>query len=66
MNLPETTADKAEPPRVPKTVALLMLIIIVCLAVLAVFANVQRFRRSDVEVVGARLVASPTPQAHER
>ena len=66
MNLPETTADKAKPPRVPKTAALLMLIIIVCLAMLALFANLQRFRHGDVEAVGVRLVASPTPQAQER
>jgi hypothetical protein len=63
VNLPETTAEKPEPPRVSKTAALLMLIIIVCLAMLAVFANLQRFRRGDVEAVAVRPAASPTPQA---
>ncbi len=43
-----------------------MLIIIVCLAMLAVFANLQRFRRGDVESVAVRPAASPTPQAQER
>jgi hypothetical protein len=66
VNLPETRAEKSEPPRVSKTAALLMLIIIVCLAILAVFANLQRFRRGDVEAVGVKPAASPTPQAAER
>jgi hypothetical protein len=66
VNLPETTAEKSEPAGVSKTAALLMLIIIVCLAMLAVFANLQRFRRGDVEAVTVRPAASPTPQAQER
>ena len=45
---------------------MLMLIIIVCLAMLAVFANLQRFRRGDVESVVVRPTASLTPQAQER
>jgi hypothetical protein len=40
-----------------------MLIIIVCLTILAVFANVQRLRRGEVEVVAVRSASSPTPQA---
>ena len=66
VNLPQTTAQKSEPPRVPNIAALLMLIIIVCLATLAVFANLQRFRRSDVESVVVRPAASATPQTQER
>jgi hypothetical protein len=66
VNLPETRAEKSEPPGVPKTAALLMLIIIVCLAMLAVFANLQRFRHGDAEAVAVRPAASPTPHAQER
>jgi len=66
VNLPETTAEKSEPPRVSKTAALMMLIVIACLAMLAVFANVQRLRRGDVETVSIRPAASPTPRAQER
>jgi hypothetical protein len=39
-----------------------MLIIIGALALLAVFANVQRFRHADLEKVEVRLPSSPTPQ----
>jgi len=66
VNLPETTAEKSEPPRVSKTAAMLMLIIIVCLAMLAVFANFQRFQRGDVESVVVRPAAWPTPRTQER
>jgi len=66
VNLPETTAEKPEPPHVSKTAAMLMLIIIVCLGMLAVFANLQRFRRDEVEAVVVRPTASPSPQAQER
>jgi hypothetical protein len=41
-----------------------MLVIIGSLALLAIFANVQRFRRDDVEKVEVRLLSSPTPQPH--
>jgi hypothetical protein len=40
-----------------------MLIIVVCLAMLAVFANVERFRHGDAEVVVVRPASLPTPQA---
>ena len=66
MNLPETTAEKSEETRVSKTAALLMLIIVVCVAMLAVFANLHRFWRGDVESVVVRPAASPTPQTQER
>jgi hypothetical protein len=39
-----------------------MAVILICLAVLAVFANVQRFRRDANEVVAVKLTPSPTPQ----
>ncbi|HEY4273425.1 MAG TPA: hypothetical protein VGM65_15610 [Candidatus Udaeobacter sp.] len=41
----------------------MMLIIVVGLAMLAVFANVQRFRRGDVDTVVVRPATSPTPSA---
>ena len=66
MNLPETTAEKSEPTGVSKTAALLILTIIVCMAILAVFANLKRFRRGDVEAVAVRPAASTTPRAQQR
>jgi hypothetical protein len=41
-----------------------MLVVIGALALLAVFANLQRFRRGQVETVTVRAATSPTPQAH--
>jgi hypothetical protein len=41
-----------------------MLVIIGALALLAVFANLQRFRRGQVETVIVRAATSSTPQAH--
>ena len=62
MNLPEEGTEKSQPPRASKTAVLLMATIVICLAILAVFANLQRFRRDTVEVVKVRSTTSPTPQ----
>jgi hypothetical protein len=64
--MPKKAAEKSQSSRVSKTPFLLMLIIVVSLAMLAVFANVQRFRRGDVEAVVVRLATSPTPSAQGR
>jgi len=42
----------------------MMLVVIGTLALLAVFANVQRFRRGEVERVVVKVATSPTPQPH--
>jgi hypothetical protein len=65
VNLSETGAEKSQSYRVSKAPFLLMLLIVVCLAMLAVFANVQRFRRRDLEGAVVRLASLPTPQATE-
>jgi hypothetical protein len=39
-----------------------MTVIVICLAMLAVFANIQRFRRDVIEVVAVKSTTSPTPQ----
>jgi hypothetical protein len=39
-----------------------MVVIVICLAMLAVFANVQRFRRDAVEAIAVKSTASPKPQ----
>jgi hypothetical protein len=41
-----------------------MLVIIGTMTLLAIFANVQRFRRDDLEKIEVRLASSPTPQPH--
>lgn len=62
MNLPDENTEKSPTPRAPKMAVLLMAVIVICLAMLAVFANVQRSRRDAIEVIAAKLTASPTPQ----
>jgi hypothetical protein len=42
----------------------MMLVVIGALALLAVFANVLRFRRGEVETVVVKAAISPTPQSH--
>jgi hypothetical protein len=39
-----------------------MAVTVICLAILAVFANVQRFRRDAVELIAVKSTTSPTPQ----
>ena len=63
MNSPHPSAERHRSSRVPKNALAVMLVIIGALALLAIFANVQRFRRGHVETVAVRLAASPTPQA---
>ena len=62
MNLPDESTQKSPTHRAPKTAVLLMAVIVICLAMLAVFANVQRFRRDAIEVVSVKSTPSPTPQ----
>ncbi len=41
-----------------------MLVVLGTLALLAIFANVQRFQRGDVETVVVKPLISPTPQSN--
>jgi len=58
-------AGEAPPSsRVPKSGVVLMLIILGSMALLAVYANIQRFRREQVETVivtSATSPSAPTP-----
>jgi hypothetical protein len=62
VNLADERTEKSPTPRVPKTAILLMAVSVIGMAMLAVFANVQRFRRDAVEVVAVKSTTSPTPQ----
>ena len=64
MDLAESAAEKSQSSRVPKTAFLLMLVMVIGLLMLAVFANLQRFRRTDVETVATKPATSPVPSAH--
>ena len=62
MNLADESTGKSPTTRTPKTAVLLMAVSVISMAMLAVFANVQRFRRDAVEVVAVKSTTSPTPQ----
>jgi flagellar basal body-associated protein FliL len=63
VNAREPSVEKSGPSRVSKSAVVVMLIIIGTLALLAVFANMQRFGRGQVETVVARPATTPAPQA---
>jgi len=62
VNPPQQPAEKLQLPQVPRSVVVLMIIILASLALVAVFANIQRFRRSQIETVVVVPASSTTPQ----
>jgi cell division septal protein FtsQ len=62
VNPPQQPAEKLQSPQVPRSVVVLMIIIVASLALVAVFANIQRFRRSQIETVVVVPASSTTPQ----
>ena len=60
----------ADPPgeghssRLPRSAVVLMLIIAAAMAVLAIYANIQRFRQGRVETVIVTPATSPTAPTH--
>jgi len=51
VNEPQLRSEESKPARVPKNFLRLMLVIVIVLALLALYANVQRWRRSQLETV---------------
>jgi hypothetical protein len=62
VNPPQQPAEKLQSPQVPRSVVVLMIIILASLALVAVFANIQRFRRGQIETVVVVPASSTTPQ----
>jgi hypothetical protein len=62
VNQPQQPAEKLQSPHVPRSVVVLMIIILASLALVAVFANIQRFRRGQIETVVVVPASSTTPQ----
>lgn len=60
MNLPELVREKLRTPRPSKGLLVLMLVIVASMALVAIFANIQRLRRNQVETVVVRS-ATPLP-----
>ena len=49
------------PERVPPRGVLVIMIILLAFALIALYANVQKFRREKIETVTTTLLATPTP-----
>jgi hypothetical protein len=62
VNQPQQPAEKLQSPHVPRSVVVLMIIILASLALVAAFANIQRFRRGQIETVVVVPASSTTPQ----
>jgi cell division septal protein FtsQ len=62
MNAPAQPGEKRRSPQIPRSAVVLMIIILASLALVAVFANVQRLRRAEIETVVVVPANSTTPQ----
>jgi cell division septal protein FtsQ len=62
VNAPQQPVEKLQSPRVPRSAVVLMIVIVASLALVAVFANIQRLRRGQIETVVVVPATSTTPQ----
>jgi hypothetical protein len=62
VNAPPQPAEKLRSSQVPKSAVVLMIVIVASLALVAVFANIQRFRRGQIETIVVVPASSTTPQ----
>ncbi|HEU0274475.1 MAG TPA: hypothetical protein VFQ83_08120 [Candidatus Udaeobacter sp.] len=61
MNSSQKSAEKLRSTQVPQIAVVLMIIIIVSLTLVAVFANIQHFRRHQIETIVITPASSTTP-----
>ena len=62
VNSPQQSAEKLRSPQVPRSAVVLMIIILASLALVAIFANIQRLRRGQIETIVVVPASSTTPQ----
>jgi sensor domain CHASE-containing protein len=62
VNSPRQSPQKLRSPQVSKSVVVLMIIIVASLALVAIFANIQRLRRGQIETIVVVPASSTTPQ----
>jgi hypothetical protein len=60
MKMPEPS-ENAPSPKAPKAAVVMMVVILSGMALMAVFSNVQRWRRDKIETVIVTPVALPSP-----
>jgi hypothetical protein len=63
VNEPQLQSQENKPARVPRNVLRLMLAITIILALVALYANVQRWRRSQLETVTFTPAQTASPSA---
>jgi hypothetical protein len=59
---PQPPPEKFQSPQAPRSAVVLMIIIVASLALVAIFANIQRFRRGQIEKIVVLPAGSTTPQ----
>jgi hypothetical protein len=62
VNSPQQPAEKLRSLQVPRGAAVLMIIIVASIILVAVFANIQRLRRGQIETIVVVPASSTTPQ----
>jgi hypothetical protein len=64
--MPEPIREPPPPSRVSKEAVRLMIVILIAMSFLALYANVQKFRRAKIEEVQVTpyAVSSPAPEAN--
>ena len=62
VNSPQQPAKKLRSPQIPRNAVMVMIIIVASLALVAIFANIQRLRRGQIETIVVVPASSTTPQ----
>ena len=62
VNSPQQSAKKVRSSQVPRSAVALMIIVVVSLALVAIFANIQRLHREQIETIVVVPASSATPQ----
>jgi cell division septal protein FtsQ len=62
VNSPQQPTEKLRSRQVPRSAVVLMIIIVASLALVAIFANIQRLRRSQIETIIVVPASTTTPQ----
>jgi hypothetical protein len=66
MDLPEPPLQRSRPSRAPTSGLQMMVAILVALLLLAIFANVQKFRANRIESITITPTSSATPAPNGR
>jgi hypothetical protein len=62
VNSPQQPSGKLRSPLIPRSAVVLMIIIVASLGLVAIFANIQRLRRGQIETIVVLPASSTTPQ----